>query len=125
LKPVELVFAEEVGLEVSRRLRAKSVASIFDASVVANTDILPKDVRIEFDGIIRVVCAFDTSGILRAKLTRAGKTKVLDYNGGATLTANALYAFDLSVKKGDLFNLRYSVAGIAHYIEVHFILLPI
>jgi len=105
--------------------KPKSIASVFDTSVSAETDVLATDITIESDGIIRVVCAFDTSGVLRAKLTRAGVTKILDYNAGGTLVANALYAFDLPVKKGDLFNLRYSVAAVAHYIEVQFILLAI
>jgi len=148
----EIVLAEETALEIARRLspeirkvfrevlreelttgnktktkpaKPQSLASVFDTSIAADTDILAKDITIEYDGAIRVVCAFDTAGILRAKLMRNGVTKILDYNVGATLTANALYAFDLPVKKGDLFNLRYSVAAIAHYIEVQFILFPI
>jgi len=106
----------------SKPAKPQSIASVFDTSITANTDILATDITIEFDGVIRVVCAFDTAGILRAKLTRNAVTKTLDYNGGAALTANALFAFDLPVKKGDLFNLRYSVAAVAHYIEVQFIL---
>jgi len=106
----------------SKPAKPQSLASIWDTAVTADTDILATDITIEYDGIIRVVCAFDTSGVLRAKLTRAGVTKTLDYNAGAALTANALYAFDLPVKKDDLFNLRYSVAALAHYIEVQFIL---
>jgi len=106
----------------SKPARPQSLASVFDTSVSADTDILAEDITIEYDGVVRAVCAFDTAGVLRAKLTRAGVTKTLDYNAGASLTANALYAFDLPVKKGDLFNLRYSVAALAHYIEIQFIL---
>jgi len=104
--------------------RAESLVSVFNTSVTADTDIFT-DITIAYDGVVRVVCAFDTAGVLRAKITRAGVTKVLDYKEGGTLTANSLYAFDLPVKSGDLFNLRYSVAAIAHIIEVQFILFPI
>jgi len=102
--------------------KPQSLASVFNTSVSADTDILAADISIEYDGIVRIVCSFDTAGVLRAKLTRNGVTKTLNYNAGASLAANALYAFDLPVKKGDSFNLRYSVAAVAHYIEVQFIL---
>jgi len=105
----------------SKPAKTQSLVSIFDTSVTADTDIFT-DITIEYDGVMRVMCAFDTAGILRAKITRAGVTKVLDYKEGGTLTANSIYAFDLPVKAGDLFNLRYSVAAIAHIIEVQFIL---
>jgi len=108
----------------SKPAKPESLASVFNTSVSADTDIFA-DITIEFDGTIRVACAFDTAGVLRAKLTRNGVTKVLDYYEGATLTTNAFYAFDLPVKKGDSYNLRYSVNAIAHYIEVQFILFPV
>ena len=107
------------------KTKIASIASVFNTSVSADTDILTSDLTIPDNGIIRVTCAFDAAGVLRAKITRAGVTKVLDYNAGGSLTANALYIFDLPCKSSDLFNLRYSVNATCHYLEVQFISMPI
>ena len=106
--------------------RVYSVASLFNVEYAApDSDVLPSDVAIDRDGILRVAFASSASGVLRAKLTRGGATVVVDYNAGAPLAANALYAFDLPVKKGDYFNLRYSAAGRVLYCEVQLLAMPI
>lgn len=56
----------------------------------------------------RVEAAFSAGGILRATITRAGDTQVVNFNGGVALNINGLYRFDMMVHDGDTINYRYS-----------------
>jgi len=111
---------------ISKPAKPQSIGSLFDQPYpTAEADFFVPDLEIEMDGVVRVAFAHSASGVLRCKLVRNAVEKVLDYNAGASLVANAIYAFDLPVKAGDKFNLRYSVAGTIHLCEVQFILLPV
>jgi hypothetical protein len=50
---------------------------------------------------------------------KAGETEVvMQLNGGSTLSANCLYAFDIAVTSGEEINFRYSVDATALDVKV-------
>jgi len=103
----------------SKPAKAQSIGSLFDQPYpTAEADFFTPDLEVEMDGVVRAVVAHSASGVLRAKLVRNAVEKVLNYNAGDPLPANAIYAFDLPVKAGDMFNLKYSAVGTIHYCEV-------
>lgn len=84
-------------------------ANEHNTAEAANTDILavalsPKNTPCLF----RVMVAFDTPGIFRATITKAGNTQTVSFNNGVNLSANCLYIFDHLVHIGDTINYQYS-----------------
>jgi len=106
----DLVLAEETALETARRMRAvlapEMLASEFDKAVTADTDILASDLTIDEECLLRITVSENTGVVFRAKLVRDAVVKTLNFNEGSALTANALYTFDLPVKKDDKVNFR-------------------
>jgi len=97
------------------------LASVFDESVSADEDILDSDLELTLNGILRVTVALDTAAAFKLKLTRGGTTKVLSYNGGNSLTTDALYVFDVPVRSGDKVNFRAGSACVAHLLSADFV----
>jgi len=106
-EPYEIrkVVREELGKEA-----AQFKASVFNASVIANTDIFASDlVPTVAPSIFRIYCCFNASGVLSIQRTKAGTTVSEQLNSGMALTANAAYMFDVPVDSEETINIRYSV----------------
>lgn len=92
-----------------REVPRQAIATVFNTAVGADTNILASDVSPVYSpAIFRIMVALSASAIFRARITRDGTTVTVDFNAGATLTANALYAFDMPVRSGDAVNFRLS-----------------
>jgi len=94
------------------------LATKFDKAVTANTDILTRDLTIDEGCLLRILVSESTGVTFRAKLVRGAVTKALDFNEGSALTANALYTFDLPVKKDDKVNFRTDTDTTLHILNV-------
>ena len=57
----------------------------------------------------RVMAGFDTAGVFSVTIINGGNTQVQQFNGGAALNIDSLYAFSHLVCAGDTINYRYSV----------------
>lgn len=68
--------------------------------------------------LFRVYAGFDVSGILDARITRAGNTQTQRFNGGVPLNSDSLYAFSHIVFAGDTVNYRYSVNATIQTLKV-------
>jgi len=95
------------------------LATKFDKAVTANTDILTTDLSIDEDCILRVTVSESTGVVFRVKLVRDAVTKLMDFNEGTALTANALYTFDLPVEKDDKVNFRTGADTTINVLKVH------
>ena len=82
------------------------LATEFNKSVSGDADILASDITIGQNGILRVGVALSSATTFKLKLTRGTTTKILLYNAGSNLTADALYIFDFNVRKNDKINFR-------------------
>jgi len=87
-------------------LAPEMLASEFDRAVTANADILASDLSIDEDCLLRVTVSENTGVVFKAKIIRNTTEKVIDFNEGSALTANAQYTFDMPVKKNDEVNFR-------------------
>jgi len=94
------------------------LASEFDKAVTADTDILDSDLSIDEDCLLRILVSESTGVVFKAKKIRGTVEKVLDFNEGGALVANALYTFDLPVKKNDKVNFRMAAATTVHILNV-------
>jgi len=85
-------------------------ANEHNTAETADTDILASALSpTNTPCLFRVMVCVDTAGVFFATITKAGNTQVVEFNGGANLTANALYIFDHLVHDGDTINYRHSV----------------
>jgi len=85
-------------------------ASLINASVTANTDILSSSISPEHSpATFRIYVSFSASGVLSLVRTKNGTTVVEQLNAGNSLNANCAYAFDILVEGDEQINLRYSV----------------
>jgi hypothetical protein len=84
------------------------LATEFNKSITADTDILASDLAINEDCVLRIIVSESAGVVFKAKILRDAVEKILDFNEGFALTANALYTFDLPVKKDDKVNFRAS-----------------
>lgn len=86
--------------------------SVFNESVVANTNIFDSDLEPTGSySTFRIYAAFNAAGILIVRRTRAGVTVSEELNSGAALVADAAYMFDILVETGDSINIRYGAAA--------------
>jgi len=93
--------------------------SIFNTTVNADADIFSSNLKPTYTPcIFRIYACFDASGVLTVRRTKAGATVSESLNGGAALTANAAYIFDILVEEGETLNLRYSVDATIHSLKV-------
>ena len=82
------------------------LATVFNKSISGDADILASDITLTENGILRVGVALSSATTFKLKLTRDTTMKVLLYNSGSNLVANALYIFDFNVRSGDKVNFR-------------------
>jgi len=104
-------------------LRQIVKASIFNASVTANTNILsqsvtPSQALSGHCSTFRIQCCFDAAGILTLTRTKGGTTITEQLNSGVSLNANCIYVFDFLVEPDESINLQYSVNAVAKEIKV-------
>ena len=96
--------------------------SLFDSALPSAEAAWLTDISITASGTMRVTVQASIAGILRVVITRSATTKTLNLNENTSLVASALYTFDVPVKSGDTFNLRYSTTtGTIDFCEVQFI----
>lgn len=88
------------------------LATEFDKLVGAGADIVASDLALTQNGILRVTVSLSKGAVFKLKLTRGATTKVLEYNGGNPLAADALYTFDAEVRADDGVNFQHSGTGV-------------
>lgn len=96
-----------------------------DTSPAGVADIFDTAIEAPGNGMFRVTicCAACT---LTASLTRDSTTVTgIQFNGGAALTANIYYTFDLCVREGDAINLQTSAAVAVKVLNVDFVRAPV
>ena len=99
-------------MAVNVNLKAIDKAIVHNTAITAATDILSAVIApVSGRDVVtfRVYVAVNTLGIFSIQLTRSSTTVSANLNGGASLLANALYAFDIPVHDGDDINFRHSV----------------
>jgi len=105
--------------ELLNSIRPSLKGSLFNQPVTANTNIFasyltPASPPCTF----RIFACFNISGVLSV-VKRVGATEiVMQLNGGNTLSANCLYAFDIAVAEGEEINFRYSADATALDVKV-------
>jgi len=107
--------------EMRRMLRLVPISkgTKFNTLIGADTNIFDEDLSPTYDvGIFRITVAVSPSAVVRVRITRNAISKNLDLNEGSALTNNALYTFDIPVRKGDQINIRTSVGTTLQYLTV-------
>lgn len=66
------------------------------------SDITPSDLP----SLVRVMVCLDTAAVFKAEVKNGGNAQLLSYNGGAQLTADCVYHFDLILDTGDTYNFQ-------------------
>jgi len=108
-----------VFIRTKRPLIPIAVATEFNKAVSGNTNVFATDLAPTYEvGIFRIAVAVSPAAIIRVRITRNKVSKDLDLNAGAALTANALYAFDVPVRKGDKINIRFSTTTTIQYLTI-------
>ncbi len=80
----------------------------FNASASANTDVFSTDVTpTESPSALRVTVSEDTGVTFKTAITLSGTTVTVEFNEGSTLTADALYVFDLPVRSDATYNFQF------------------
>jgi len=91
-------------------LQQKVLASVFNASVTANTNIFSTDLSPTRSPVLfRIYVAFNTAGVLSVVRKRGTASVVEQLNSGNNLNANCAYVFDIVVEQGETINFQYSV----------------
>jgi len=91
------------------------VADLSGKSLPADTDLLTSDLVSDFMGWFRLQIIPASDAVVRAKVD--GQLGAL--NGGAVLTANCFYEFDISCTKKTKLNLQISVAQTPKLFKVY------
>lgn len=101
--PYEIRRITAPSTPIEREVQHNVVGYVAEADIIAAA-LAPIYTPCSF----RVEAAFSAGGILRATITQAGNTQVVNFNGGVALNINGLYRFDMMVHGGDTINYRYS-----------------
>jgi hypothetical protein len=100
-------------------LEQKLLASVFNTSITANTNILSQNIAPTRSPVIfRIYATFDASGVLIVVRTKGTTTVSELLNSGNPLNANAAHIFDIIVEQGETINLRYSVSATCLVLKV-------
>jgi len=92
-----------------------------NVAVGAGADVLTENYVVPEDGILRVTVSENTGVVFQIAITRGGVTRVIAYNGGTPLAANAGYTFDVDVIAGDEINFRFASATTINYLTAKLI----
>jgi hypothetical protein len=91
-------------------LEQKLLASVFNTSITANTNIFSQGIAPTRSPVIfRIYATFDASGVLSVVRTKGTTTVSELLNSGNPLNANAAHIFDIIVEQGETINFQYSV----------------
>jgi hypothetical protein len=95
---------------VNAYLEQKLLASVFNTSITANTNILSQGIAPTRSPItFRIYATFNASGVLTIVRTKGTTTITEQLNSGNPLNANAAHIFDIIVEQGETINFQYSV----------------
>lgn len=84
-----------------------AVASVFQSSVNADTDILGSDVSPSNNpSAFRITVSLASSAVFNAQVTRSGNTVEEDLNDSNALSAGSVYSFYLPIRSSDSVNFQ-------------------
>jgi hypothetical protein len=96
----------------SPSLIPESKDSVFNQTILANTDMFASDLEpTEAPTTFRIYACFTVGGTLTVRRTVGATTVSENLNGGAALVANSSYFFDVAVQYGESINIWYSVGA--------------
>ena len=102
------------------QLTPTTVATAAGASISANTNILSSNYTPPSTGKLRITFAANAAGTLSIVIVSGTTSYTYALNGGNSLTANALYAFEVPVSPSYSYNIQYSASAIVFY-QIDFI----
>lgn len=93
--------------QVTRKAIPLQKAHVHDTAATANTDILASDITpSDPPCLFRIEIQSDTAAVFSAMVDDGSSEVTLKFNGGAQLTAGALYVFDMLVHADDNVNFQ-------------------
>ena len=115
----QIAILENNDINVNQ-LSVTNVSSGAGVSVTANTDILSSSFTPPSLGKIRITFGANASGVLSIVIVSGTTSYVYALNGGNTLNANSIYAFEIPVSSSFSYNIQYSVSATIFY-QIDFI----
>lgn len=106
---------------MASKIQSVRIGTGFNVAVGAGADIFAENIPVPEDGIVRVTVSENTGVVFQIAITRAEVTRVIAYNGGAALAANAGYNFDCDVIANDEINFRFVAGTTINYLTVKLI----
>ena len=105
--------------DIYNYMEQKLLASVFNTSVTANTNILSQNIAPTRSPVLfRIYATFNASGVLSVVRKQGTVSVVEQLNGGNPLNANAAHIFDIIVEQGETINLQYSVSATCLVLKV-------
>lgn len=98
---------------VNSTLTPSLLASMFNQSVTAMTNIFSSPISIDVPCVVRIYVCFSASGRLFLVRTRGGTTITEILNSNNPLANSCAYIFDVMAEGGDQLNLMYEVDATA------------
>lgn len=98
---------------VNSTLAPSLLASMFNQSVTAMTNVFPSSISIDSPCVVRIYACFSASGRLFLVRTRGGTTITEILNSNNPLASSCAYIFDVMAEGGDQLNLMYEVNATA------------
>lgn len=93
--------------QVTRKAIPLEKAHIHDTAATANDDFLAEDITpSDPPCLFRIMVQLDTAAVFSAMVDDGSSEVTLELNGGAQLTAGAVYIFDILVDEDDNVNFQ-------------------
>ena len=100
--------------QVSRKAIPLEKAHIHDTAIAVDTDFLEDDITPSDPVVLfRIMIQLDSAAVFRAEVDDGTSEVNLEFNGGAQLTAGALYIFDMLVNTDDNVNFQVDQQGVS------------
>jgi len=100
--------------QVQRKAIPLEKAHIHDTAVEVDTDFLTADLTPSDPVVLfRIMIQLDSAAVFRAEVDDGTSEVNLEFNGGAQLTAGALYIFDMLVNTDDNVNFQVDQQGVS------------
>jgi len=110
---------EKISNIQSNYLEQKLLASVFNASISANTNIFSQDIAPTRSPVLfRIYATFNASGVLTVVRTKGATTVNELLNSGNPLNASCAHIFDIVVEQGETINLKYSTSATCLVLKV-------
>lgn len=101
------------------------VTRLIDTVVSAgNTDFLSSNIAgsdLEFLGTFRIKCSIDTATTFSINEIINSTNHVMDFNGGSTLNADAVYVWDFPVRIDADYNFQLGAAATINILQIDYI----